>query len=127
MSVKKLCCAPCCTRYRLDGHKYCEKHVEQYEAKDRQRQLDFLSRKYQHTQSRAGSLYQSAEWRKLSKRLLQERKYCEFCGEYATDVHHIRPAADYPELALDESNLIVLCKACHARETERERKERKKR
>ena len=125
MPVRKLCLAPSCSRFRVEGSKYCERHREKYEAAEEQRKREYFERKYHHTQSRAGSFYQSAEWKSLSRRLLNERKYCEFCGEYATDVHHIRPVADYPELALDENNLVVLCKACHARETERERKERK--
>lgn len=122
--IRKLCTHAGCNRFRLEGHSVCERHLADEEAKE-QRKREYFERKYHHTQSRAGSFYQSAEWKSLSRRLLNERKYCEFCGEYATDVHHIRPVADYPELALDENNLVVLCKACHARETERERKERK--
>lgn len=126
MPVKRLCTHFGCNRFRLEGHSVCEKHLADEEAKE-QRKREWLAKKYQHTQSRAGGFYQSAEWKSLSRRLLNERKYCEFCGEYATDVHHIRPVADFPELALDEDNLIVLCKACHARETERERKMRSNR
>ena len=31
----------------------------------------------------------------------------------ATCVHHIKELEDYPELALDEDNLISLCDRCH--------------
>ena len=123
--IKRLCTHAGRSRFRLEGHTVCEKHLADEEVRE-QRKREYFAKKYQHTQSRAGSFYHSSDWKKLSNRLLTERKYCEICGEaYATDVHHIRPVADYPELALDESNLLCLCKTCHAHETERERKERK--
>ena len=31
----------------------------------------------------------------------------------ATEVHHIKELREYPELALDEDNLISLCTKCH--------------
>ncbi len=31
----------------------------------------------------------------------------------ANEVHHIKELEDYPDLALVDSNLISLCKACH--------------
>lgn len=123
MGVKRLCCAPSCTRFRTDGSKYCSIHREQYESADRQRYVDYLNRRYQHTQSRANDFYRSTEWRKLSKKLLKERPVCEVCGmNYSTDVHHRFPVADYPELALEEDNLIALCRSCHAKITDEERK-----
>lgn len=128
MSVRRLCCCPGCVRFREEGSKYCSVHREEYEAKEEQRKREWLARKYQHTQSRANDFYRSPEWRKLSRRLLNERKYCEICGEtYATDVHHIFPVADFPELALNEDNLKCLCKSCHAKITEQERKMRSNR
>lgn len=54
------------------------------------------------------------KWRVLSKKLRENVKKCEKCG---TDqhllVHHILPKKFYPELSLDENNLIVLCPRCH--------------
>ena len=126
VSIRKLCLAPSCSRFREEGSKYCSKHREQYESADRQRYVDYLNRRYQHTQSRANDFYRSPEWRKLSRRLLKERPVCEVCGmNYSADVHHRFPVADYPEMALDEDNLMCLCKSCHARITDEERKLRR--
>ena len=37
----------------------------------------------------------------------------EACGHKAEEIHHIKPVRVYPELELDESNLIALCDRCH--------------
>ena len=126
MPIKKLCCAPCCSRYREEGSKYCSKHRESYEEKERERYKAYLERRYSHTQSRADSFYKTKEWRDLSKRMLERYPVCQVCGEnYSTDVHHRFPVADYPDMALDEDNLLCLCKSCHARITDEERKMRR--
>lgn len=40
---------------------------------------------------------------------------CQQCGEKGgkLEAHHIRPFAEHPELRLDVSNGVTLCKACH--------------
>lgn len=35
------------------------------------------------------------------------------CTHIATEVHHIKPISDYPELALDLDNLTSSCWNCH--------------
>lgn len=35
-------------------------------------------------------------------------------------MHHVKRVKDAPELAFDIDNLKTLCRACHARETEKE-------
>ena len=128
MGIRRICVVPGCVRFReSDDTKYCPVHRGQYEAQDRERYQRYLDSR-QHTQSRANDFYRSPEWRKLSKRILSERTWCEVCGlNYATDVHHIFPVADFPELALNEDNLKCLCKSCHAKITEQERKMRSNR
>ena len=52
----------------------------------------------------------SPHWHKVEKDVLSKNPVCASCG--TTDklqVHHMRPFHLYPELELDESNLIVLC------------------
>lgn len=63
---------------------------------------------------------QSFEWRQLRMRVLKARgARCECCGASPTDgvtvinVDHIKPRCDFPELALSESNLQVLCAPCN--------------
>lgn len=122
--IRKLCLAPGCPRYRLEGSSYCEKHQDLQAEKEKRKQ-EFLSNLYTHTPSRADTFYTSTKWKKLSRRILQERPICEICGEnYADQVHHIIPVADNPELAYDENNLQPICRACHARLTRKERLER---
>lgn len=62
----------------------------------------------------------SYEWRKLRMVVLKKRgARCECCGASPKDgttvlnVDHIKPRKLHPELALDESNLQVLCHACN--------------
>lgn len=65
--------------------------------------------------------YKSRKW--LRKRAYILRLYgyrCRDCRKYgriteATEVHHIKHADEYPELALVDSNLVPLCHACHNR------------
>lgn len=63
--------------------------------------------------------YQKAAWRRLRRQALERDHYlCQECLRQkrftkATEVHHIKPAEDYPELALTLSNLESLCWPCH--------------
>jgi hypothetical protein len=63
--------------------------------------------------------YVSREWLDLRYRVLQKSGgSCKLCGCRATPdnpihVDHIKPRSLHPELALVESNLRVLCKACN--------------
>lgn len=40
---------------------------------------------------------------------------CKKCGNYGSEIDHIRPLSKYPWLALEFSNLQVLCKRCNSR------------
>lgn len=59
------------------------------------------------------------EWRALRMKVL--KRYgtrCQCCGATPADgvrmhVDHIKPRRDFPELALEESNLQVLCEVCN--------------
>lgn len=62
----------------------------------------------------------SYEWRKLRMEVLKERgPTCECCGTNAQrdrvrmNVDHIKPRRYFPALALDKSNLQVLCEPCN--------------
>lgn len=72
--------------------------------------------------------YKSARWKRLRERVLRRDKYlCRESARYgrvvpATVVHHVWPAALYPEYAWCEWNLISLSakehNAMHDRETD---------
>lgn len=61
----------------------------------------------------------SYEWRSLRMRVLKKYgRKCACCGatpESGSVMHvdHIKPRRKYPELALDENNLQVLCEDCN--------------
>lgn len=61
------------------------------------------------------------EWRRLRMEVLKERgRRCECCGIVPSaengavvNVDHVKPRKLHPELALEKSNLQVLCDACN--------------
>lgn len=66
----------------------------------------------------ANRFYASAAWMRLRDLYRAEHPLCEECSkqgrtEAASDVHHIKERRDFPDLALDYSNLQALCKPCH--------------
>jgi len=64
--------------------------------------------------------YNSAEWRLIREQVIQERNHvCQKCGlritrEYDLTVDHIKPRSKFPELALEKSNLQILCRRCNS-------------
>jgi 5-methylcytosine-specific restriction endonuclease McrA len=63
--------------------------------------------------------YESREWLDLRYRFLKTtRGWCQLCGHKGSPdnpvhVDHIKPRSKFPELALAESNLQVLCRRCN--------------
>ena len=61
----------------------------------------------------------SSKWSSLQKDFLEKNPACEICGTRKNlQVHHKKPFHLYPELELEESNLVTLCmglKECHLR------------
>ena len=57
---------------------------------------------------------QRKAWAALSLRLRTETPYCQKCGSAShLQVHHLLPRKLFPQLLLDERNLVVLCPKCH--------------
>ncbi len=73
--------------------------------------------------------YTSSDWRMMRAYILERDNYeCQWCKrdgkvtsqlDSVLEVDHIKELKDYPELALDESNLRTLCKDCHNKRHER--------
>lgn len=115
------------------GHELCERfwlifrhktssHLEAYKQrkKDRAQKREAFHRD-NPTWAAANSdaFLLSFEWRKLRYTVLEKRgARCECCGATPKDgirihVDHIKPRRKYPELALSEANLQVLCEVCN--------------
>lgn len=67
----------------------------------------------------------SQQWLALRMKVLANHPLCVECRKHnivkaATDVDHIAPRSDRPDLALAEHNLQPLCKRCHSVKTRRE-------
>lgn len=67
---------------------------------------------------RSKKFYSSSKWRQLRLFALAEQRSCRLCGaspESGAVLHvdHILPRSIYPEYALNQSNLQVLCKDCN--------------
>ncbi len=59
-----------------------------------------------------------SRWKNLSQRLRSEKPLCMRCElegiiRAATEVHHVIPVAVRPDLELDPSNCMCICRSCH--------------
>jgi len=60
------------------------------------------------------------DWRQVRQQHITDDPLCEDClkigiARPVEEVHHVIPIADRPELRLERSNLVSLCKECHAK------------
>ena len=113
---KRPCSAPGCPEL-VSGTSRCPKH-----QKARQRQHD----ERRGSPSKRGY---DAAWRGLRKLKLLADPFCQICTHcadkplcehVATEVDHIIPIAERPDLRLEWSNLQSACRACHSAKTMRE-------
>lgn len=80
---------------------------------------DALEGMHDMTVEEREEFYNSPKWRRKSKQILRRDKYqCQLCKRYgrlveAEIVHHKLELDEYPELALDDDNLVSVCKKCH--------------
>lgn len=71
------------------------------------------------TKIEKSAFFESPAWRVLRYRVLVEHGgRCQCCGRSAVDgvaihVDHIKPRSKFPELALEQTNLQVLCEDCN--------------
>lgn len=77
------------------------------------------TRNIKHVFANTGAFLQSYEWRRVRMVVLKrDGRRCVCCGATpetgaVMNVDHIKPRKTHPELALDESNLQVLCGECN--------------
>lgn len=99
---KKPCAYPGCPK--LTSGRYCEDHADMEQKP--QRETAVYTKRY------------GEQWKKIRKRYAQAHPMCEQClksGIYreTEEIHHVKPLSEGG--THDESNLIALCKECHAR------------
>lgn len=102
---KRLCNQPGCTVV-LDRPGRCERHLIVRRAEPGRR-------------IQKGHIY-DGEWRRLSEAFRKEHPFCAYCDRPSKDVHHIIPAETSPELRLEWTNLVALCRSCHVAESMQE-------
>ncbi len=110
---------PCrtCGKAAIGG--YCDEHrktAQRTEANTRHKRDRLAGYK---------TVRQTRRWGRVRRRVLARSPLCVECErlgrmEFATEVDHIIPEREAPELAFDVSNLQGLCKSCHSRKTARE-------
>lgn len=60
------------------------------------------------------NLYSSKEWKSLRNQVLSEHnEVCYYCDGKATQVDHMFPLKQFPELALEKTNLVAVCRECN--------------
>jgi 5-methylcytosine-specific restriction enzyme A len=65
---------------------------------------------YSKVTHRLEIIHRSSQWPDLRRKWLVREPQCQCCNKITKlQVHHIRPVHLYPELELDENNLITLC------------------
>lgn len=111
----RACSESWCPDLAVDGGSKCERHRQQ-----RQREYDQQRREER-------PFYWSAAWRRLRALVLRNEPLCRLCYAkeprvlaIATEVDHIKPVKQRPDLALEFDNLQPLCKPCHLQKTREE-------
>lgn len=115
MAKQAMCKFPGCFNYATGGG-YCAKHQD-YRIADAEKP----KRPWDGAARPNDALYNTQRWKVLRAKMLRKYKTCALCP--ATEnlsVHHIVPPKGDEELFFDENNLIVLCRDCHNKQTERE-------
>jgi 5-methylcytosine-specific restriction protein A len=108
-AAKRPCGKTGCSALVSDTH-YCDDHAE-------------LSKQADRWRGTAASRGYDSGWRRVRLQALKRDHYlCQHCltaGQVtsAADVHHILKLTAYPHLRLVLTNLVSLCKGCHAKLT----------
>jgi 5-methylcytosine-specific restriction endonuclease McrA len=78
--------------------------------------LSAVQKKRLPLSTRPPGFYESREWRELRYTVIKRHgRKCQACGAIDKRIHvdHIKPRSKYPDLALEESNLQILCEDCN--------------
>ncbi len=102
---------------RIDSKNSRAKFIEKILLKEKER-IDpkFIAESLVKKKLYGSSFYTSPEWLRLRYiALAKYDKKCHLCSANNTKLHvdHIKPRSKYPELALEITNLQILCEACN--------------
>lgn len=101
-------------------HYYCEAHEKEAAKRRKEHDMKYFS-KAGYAKCQRHFNYNSVEWRRFTMQITKEVGYCQMCGTTHTlQCHHIKPVREYPELAFNRSNIMVLCRTCHEIKTRQE-------
>jgi 5-methylcytosine-specific restriction protein A len=119
-NIKHPCRRPGCRRL-LDSPGFCEDHREDAKAPRK----DYEIKRMKDPALRlAAKIRSGRRWQKVRAMKLSRDPLCEDplgdherCGDTAsaTQVHHIKPLAEHPELAYHMHNLMSICTKCHSK------------
>jgi len=112
-----------CAKFRCSGlasppERWCEHHKEYGQQQ---------TREADRARGSAAARGYGHRWRVVRAVVMKrDRHLCQLCHrdgivKVADDVHHIKPATEFPELFFVQSNLIALCHECNQREDARRR------
>jgi 5-methylcytosine-specific restriction protein A len=104
----KICARAGCSKKTKE--RFCEEHKKHYWSEHDKKRPNSTQRGYDHA------------WSKFRKSYLERNPLCLHCRQKgflvsASEVDHIKPLADNPQLKYDNTNLRPLCKRCHSRRT----------
>ena len=79
----------------------------------------FLEKRLQKKKNKPEEIRRSKEYKIFREKILSRDNHkCTKCGsDRKLHIHHLKSIGKYPELALEESNVVTLCIKCHS-ETE---------
>ena len=113
--ANRACKEPGCVAYAAVGSAYCKAHgvirMREYRSSEHKKE--------------AARLYRTGQWQALRRQQLTMKPLCAEClraGKYtlASEVDHVIPHRNDPQLFFDPANLQSLCRSCHSSKTARE-------
>lgn len=105
--------------------KKCSRCQQKYEYGEKCSCRNKDNKKMLKIQDKEDGFYASSTWRKLRLQIIvRDGNFCQRCSAMKSNlitiadteelqVHHIKPRSEYPELELEATNLVTLCKICN--------------
>lgn len=129
--IRRLCCWPCCSNFRLPDSKYCEKHREAGEAREeawKRSRNEKRKDSFEKAKRANSTMYHTAQWRHLRAEAIADHPFCSRCGNKDNlQAHHRIPPRGDASLFYNRNNIEIICADCHRRITAQEIAARRRR